>query len=402
MKTAIDILKSIVLPKLEKDLRFDVQKTNVDFWEKFATDLLHFEGDAKPLYTRIYSLELADAEKVIAKLPGIYSKFIKELAETSVVGEPSKATDYLLKTKNEAFLQEVHFLQTMQQAIKSVERKRIKEDLPNSYERLAFELSETDMANVIKKKSREDLKEKFKQWNAELVEVSEPVYSNHNGTLANDTVQNQKSKKETKVISLSWIKYAAAASVIIAAGIFYFKNADANLVPIENTVVTKERVKDKIQPQLIPPTIEAIVLAPIETTSRTITVLQQESLGYISDKKVKITINFKDATKRILSLEKVLEQDKTLDSKILDQYKSELIQLKAQKDKYVFEGKTLTLFSKKGTSDYAVTQLEEQVHYLKKGDGYYTLKVNNTPLILEKVTNATTIETLEKIHFANQ
>ena len=399
MKTAIDILKSIVLPKLEKDLRFDVQKTNVDFWEKFSTDLLHFEEDAKPLYAGIYSLELADAEKVIAQLPNIYSKFIKELAETYVLGETSAATDYLLKTNNEAFLQEVHFLQTMQQAIKSVERKRIKEDLPNSYERLVFELSETDMANVIKKKSREDLKEKFKQWDAELEEVSEPVYSNHNSTLANDTVQNQKSKKEIKVISLSWIKYAAAASIIIAAGIFYFKNTDTDLVPIENTVVTKEKVKDKIQPQLIPPTVEAIVVAPIETTSRTITVLQQESLGYISDKKVKITINFKDATKRILSLEKVLEQDKTVDSKILDQYKSELIQLKAQKDKYVFEGKTLTLFSKKGTSDYAVIQPEEQVHYLKKGDGYYTLKVNNTPLVLEKVSNPSLIDTLDKISF---
>lgn len=399
MKTAIDILKSIVLPKLEKDLRFDVQKTNVDFWEKFATDLLHFEEDAKPIYTCIYSLELSDAEKVMAQLPNIYSKFIKELAETYVVGESSEATDYLLKTNNEAFLQEVHFLQTMQQAIKSVERKRIKADLPNSYERLVFELSETDVANVIKKKSREDLKEKFKQWDAELEEVSEPVYSNHSSTLANDTVQNQKSKKETKVISLSWIKYAAAASIIIAAGIFYFKNTDIDLVPIENTVVTKEKVKDKIQPQLIPPTVEAIVVAPIETTSRTITVLQQESLGYISDKKVKITINFKDATKRILSLEKVLEQDKTVDSKILDQYKSELIQLKAQKDKYVFEGKTLTLFSKKGTSDYAVIQLEEQVHYLKKGDGYYTLKVNNTPLVLEKVSNPSLIETLDKISF---
>lgn len=399
MKTAIDTVKNLVIPTLEKDTKFFEQKVNDYFWEKFATDLVHFEEDAKPIYTRIYSLELADAEKVIAQLPNIYSKFIKELAETYALGETSKATEYLVKTNNEAFLQEVHFLQTMQQAIKSVERKRIKADLPNSYDRLVFELSETDVANVIKKKSREDLKEKFKQWDAELEEVREPVYSNHNSTLANDTVQNQKSKKETKIISLSWIKYAAAASIIIVAGIFYFKNTDTDLVPIENTVVTKEKVEDKIQPQLIPPTVEAIVLAPIETTSRTIIVLQQESLGYISDKKAKITINFKDATKRILSLEKVLKQDKTLDSKILDQYKSELIQLKEQKDKYVFEGKTLTLFSKKGTADYVVIELEEQVHYLKKGDGYYTLKVNNTPLVLEKVSNPSLIETLDKISF---
>lgn len=392
MKAAVEIVKNIFLTQLEEEPKFSEQKVDSVLWEKLTVDLLHFEEDAKPIYASIYSLELSDAEKVIAKLPELYSKFIKELAETYVLGESSEATDYLLKTKNENFCKEVSFLKTMQQAIKSVERKRIKIDLPKSYDRLVFELSETDMANVIKKKSREDLKEKFKQWDIQLEEVKEPLvyYS-----LKKESI----SKTKPKVISLSWIKYAAAASIIIAAGIFYFKNTDTNLVPIENTVVTKEKVKDKIQPQLIPPTVEAIVLAPIETTSRTIIVLQQESLGYISDKKVKITINFKDATKRILSLEKVLEQDKTVDSKILDQYKSELIQLKEQKDKYVFEGKTLTLFSKKDTSDYAVIELEEQVHYLKKGDGYYTLKVNNTPLVLEKVSNPSLIETLDKISF---
>jgi hypothetical protein len=398
METTL-VIKNILLPKLEKDPNFSKEKVDSAFWGKFANNLLHFEEDAKRLYAIIYSLELSYPEKIIDKLSNIYAQFLKELAESYVLGQTSEATNYLLKTSNATFLKDVRFLETMQQAIKSVERKRIKEDLPNSYERLAFELSESNMANVIKKKSREDLKKKFKQWGAELEEVRDPVYSNHNSTLANDTVQNQKSKKETKVISLSWIKYAAAASIIIAAGIFYFKNTDTDLVPIENTVVTKEKVEDKIQPQLIPPTIEAIVVAPIETTSRTIIILQQEFLGYISDKKVKITINFKDATKRILSLEKVLEQDKTVDSKILDQYKSELIQLKAQKDKYVFEGETLTLFNKKGTSDYAVIQLEEQVHYLKKGDGYYTLKVNNTPLVLEKVSNPSLIETLDKISF---
>nr|WP_314896927.1 hypothetical protein [uncultured Flavobacterium sp.] len=400
METTL-VIKNILLPKLEKDANFSKERVHSVFWEKFTTDLLRFEEDAKPIYGSIYSLELANAEKIIDKLPNIYSQFLKQLAESYVLDQTSDATDYFLKTNNKTFAKEIDFLQTMKQVIKSVERKRIKADLPTSYERLTFELSDANLANVARKKGREDLKEKFKNWDADLEEKGEnvPVIT----MIAPE--EEVIAPAASKVISLSRIKYAAAASIIIAAGIFYFKNMDTDLIPIENTVVTKEKVKDKIQPQINLPTIEAIVLAPIETTSRTITVLQPESLGFTGDKKANITINFKDATKRMLSLEKLLEQNKTsqtIDSKILGQHKSELSNLKIQKDTYVFDGKTLTLFSKKATIDYTVLQTEVQVYYLKKGDEYYTLKVSNIPLPLEKVSDAATIETLEKIHFENQ
>lgn len=152
MKTAIVLVQNMLLPKLEKDSKFSQEKVSSAFWEKFTTDLLHFEEDAKPLYASIYSLELDNPEKIIDKLPNIYSEFLKELAESYVLEEHSQATDYLLKTNNATFAKEIDFLKTIQQAIKSVERKRIKADLPTSYERLTFELSETDLANATKKK----------------------------------------------------------------------------------------------------------------------------------------------------------------------------------------------------------------------------------------------------------
>lgn len=228
MKTVTNVIKNIVFPQLEKDPKFSEKKVNASFWEKFATDLLHFEEDAKPIYTSIYSLQLADAEKVIAQLPNIYSNFLKELAESYVLGQPSVATDYLKKTSNSDFLKEVDFLKTMQQAITSIERKRIKEDLPNSYDRLAFELSETDMANVIKKKSREDLKDKFKQWDAELEEVIELVYANHNSGLVNDTVQSQESKKVTKVIPLPWMRYVSIAAIFVIGLLIWQPTTNSN------------------------------------------------------------------------------------------------------------------------------------------------------------------------------
>lgn len=217
MKLAIDIVQSLLLPKLEKDAKFSQEKVSSAFWKKFATDLLHFELDAKPLYASIYSLELDNPEKIIDKLPTILAQFLKELAESYVLGEPSQATDYLLKTNNASFAKEIDFLKTMQQAIESVERKRIKADLPKSYERLTFELSETDLTNATKKKGREDLREKMKQWDAELAEESVPVVA----MLTND-------KMETKVISLSWMKYISIAAIFIIGFMIWQPNKLSN------------------------------------------------------------------------------------------------------------------------------------------------------------------------------
>ena len=388
------IIKNILLPKLKKDSKYSDEKVVASFWKNFSTVLVRFEENAQPLYTAIYSLELGNPEQIIDKLPKIYAQFLKELAECYVLGQTSEATDYLVKTNNKTFLKEVQFLKTMQQAIKSVERKRIKTELPQSYDRLTFELSETEIANAIKKKAREELKKKMKLWDAEL-EDGVPVIS-----MANLEDEITSDKTRSKVISLSWMEYAVAASIIIAAGIFYFKNTGTLEIPVENSVVIKEKKNN--QPQLHPTVTETIALASIETTSSTVTVLQPESLGFSSDKKVKITINFKDATKRILSLENALRQSRTTDPKIFGQYKVELIQLKRQKDNYVFDGQIMTLFNKKAATDYAVMQTEEQLYYLKTGDEYYNLKVSNSPMVLEKVVSTTILETLEKIHFENQ
>lgn len=388
------IIKNILLPKLKKDSKYSDEKVVASFWKNFSTVLVRFEENAQPLYTAIYSLELGNPEQIIDKLPKIYAQFLKELAECYVLGQTSEATDYLVKTNNKTFLKEVQFLKTMQQAIKSVERKRIKTELPQSYDRLTFELSETEIANAIKKKAREELKKKMKLWDAEL-EDGVPVIS-----MANLEDEITSDKTRSKVISLSWMEYAVAASIIIAAGIFYFKNTGTPEIPVENSVVIKEKKNN--QPQLHPTVTETIALASIETTSSTVTVLQPESLGFSSDKKVKITINFKDATKRILSLENALRQSRTTDPKIFGQYKVELLQLKRQKDNYVFDGQIMTLFNKKAATDYAVMQTEEQLYYLKTGDEYYNLKVSNSPMVLEKVVSTTILETLEKIHFENQ
>jgi hypothetical protein len=400
MKKSIEIVKTLLIPKLEKDIYFHRLTLKDAFWEYFTLSFLNYENDAKPAYKLIYALQLENPEIIFDKLPYIYSKLVKELAESYVLGEPSEAKDYLLKTNNITFAKEIDFLKTMQQAIKSVERKRIKAELPTSYERLSFELSETDLANATKKKGREDLKEKMKQWDEELKSKREPTifYS-----LGNET----KSVQKSKVISLSWIKYAAAACIIITAGTLYFKFAQTDVnrfsQPTENTVVATDAKKDSTQPQKNTPVKEGIVLAEIETVSEKVIVQQSESIGFSSTEKPKITISYKDARQRIISLEKYIATlSSTKEPATLAKYKSELYYLKKSNDNYIFDGKILTLFSKFNPKQDAVLVTDDQNYFLKKGNVYYNLKITKVSIPLEKVTNATTLELVEKITFENE
>lgn len=391
MKTAITIIEDIILPKLEKDSKFSEVKLDTAFWKKLSNAILHFEADAKPLYVSFYSLELDNPEKIIAQLPNIYNQFVKELAENYVLGHTSEATDYLTKSHNDIFTQEIAFLKSMQRAITNVERKHIKAELPTSFERLTFELSETNLSNVTKKIGREDLKEKMKKWDGELEEENTADLA----LLTND-------KKGTKVISLTWVKYAAAACVIISIGLFYFKNSDTDVIHPNNTVVVKEKIEDKAQPQIKSSDGVAIVIDPIDITTKTTTVLQSESLGYTTDKKLKIKILFNDANQRIAALEKFIEINQKNNSQVASKYKIELSTLKTQQGKYLFDGQILTFFSKKSKAAYEVLQTEDEEFFLKNGDTFYRLKIISNPSDIEKVTNTAIIETLEKIHFENQ
>jgi hypothetical protein len=281
MKTAIPILQNIILPELEKDSKFEILKTNADFWTNITNDVLRFEQDAKPVYAIIYGLELDNPEKIISKLTAFFETFIKALAENYVLGETSEATGYLLQSDNETFAKEVAFLKNLQQAVKSVERKRIKVDLPNSYEILTFEISDADFENATKKKGREDLKEKFRQWDSDLeAEDTIPVIS----------IQ---SKKESKVFSLTWVKYAVAACVVLATGIFFFRNTNQDSIP-NNTVVTTDDKTDTLNPQKNISIENNIVIAAITTVSENTIVQQSEAIGFTREKKLKITITVKD------------------------------------------------------------------------------------------------------------
>jgi phage-related holin len=146
MKKSIDIVKIHLVPKLEKVYNFDINKLPEFFWEQFTESLLTFETNAKPIYKLIFGLELDPeiTEKIISKIPDIFSKLVKELAEEYVNGSSSKAISVLLNSKGQAFKTEVEFFYVLNKAIKIAEQKRLKAEIPFFFERLKNEISDSE------------------------------------------------------------------------------------------------------------------------------------------------------------------------------------------------------------------------------------------------------------------
>ena len=404
MKLAIDIVQSLLLRKLEKDASFDANQTNIAFWETFTSTFLDFERDAKPVYASIYSLGMKDAEKIISKLDTLYISLIKELAENHVLGISSEAIDYLITSKNNAFEKEVNFFTDLQNVITKVERKRIKMELPKTFDKLSFEISDDAIALAITKKEREALKEKMNTWDKELVTSEEsPVY----------TVS---AKKETKVISLSWIKYAAAACIVLTAGIMYFKfNTDINLVqPGDTNVVTAPVKKDTTSKGTITAEIPSESLAEVASVTKNAPVIES-GLGFASkNNNIKIVENNQKArmVSIVTAIEKyrqLLENEfsenkvgdnsriKELENKI-NSLQKELALLKAREKQYVFDGKALVLFVSNSTKENTIV-LYEATYYLKKDADYFKLTVAEQPQLYKKESNTEIQSTLDKIIF---
>jgi hypothetical protein len=399
MKLAINIVQSLLLPKLEKDTSFDANQTNIAFWETFTTAFLDFEKDAKPVYAAIYSLGLKDAEKIISKLDTVYISFVKELAENHVLGISSEAIDYFITSKNSAFEKEVHFFTDLKNAITKVERKRIKRELPKTFDKLSFEISDDDIALAIKKKEREALKEKMNAWDEQLVTSEEaPVYS-------------VSAKKDTKVISLSWIKYAAAACIVLTAGIMYFKfNTDNNLVqPGDTNVVTAPVKKETITHE-----IPAEALAEVATVTNNATVIES-GLGFASKKNnIKIVENNQKA--RMVSIVSAIEKYrqllenefsenkvgdssriKELETKI-NSLQKELALLKEREKQYVFDGKALVLYVSNTAKENTIVLYGDNF-YLKRDANYFRLTVAQQPQLYKKISNTEVVSALDKIIF---
>jgi hypothetical protein len=400
MKLATAILKKLLLPKLEKDSKFEVSKITESFLESFAKSFCDFEKDTESVYQILYLLELNDTEKINSKLAIIYTAFIKELAENYVLGNSSEVIDYLVDSNNNTFKKEVEFFTNLKNAITKIERKRIKEELPTAFDKLTFEISDNEIELAIRKKERESLKEKMKVWDSELSSSDEkPVY----------TIDN---KPKSRVISLSWIQYAAAACVILAVGVFFFKQSsitNSNLIqPTDNSVVSVP-VKEKMGNIEIPS--EALAEVAIVTKNATII---ESGMGYASgSNKVKVIEH--NQKERKLSIEKAIEKYRLMlekefpDNKVsnvsrakiiqdkITSLNKELVELRDKEQHYKFDGKTLVLYVSDSATENAIVFYED-TYYLRRESTFYKLTIAKSSQLYEREDDSKVINMLDQIY----
>lgn len=397
MKKSEQIIKSLVLPVLEKDNNFNQSNLNDDFWKAFTSAILLYENDAKPVFKAIYELQLNDPEKVIAKLTLIHTNFIKELAEFYVLGGSDEAIDILIANNDKQFLEQVNFLKTVRGAITKLERQRIKEDLPKVHEEVTFEIPESDLEAVIKKNEREKLKKKFKQWDEELIDLSHVA-------AATTLVPVSNKSAVSKVISLTWVKYAVASCFVVAIGTWVYISNSEIKQPDTDFVVTPENQNsldsikniDKIQSP-----IQEIVKdksTSVAAKDTAVSVLSSQSeLGYSdANKKKGFKINYIDYSKKIEGLREAIKRDNN------PEYVEEYNKLLDLNNKYIFDGLSLSVYKKAlNRKESILTTVDGSLYFYDKSD-FYKLQKTEIPLELEKVKDIKVREELEKIIFENE
>ena len=410
MNTTSTIVKNLIVPLVIKFSKGDVASLPDDFWYQFANDFIHYEIDATPTYKSLYKLELQNPEDVFEKLPQAYSNFINELAEEYVLGYQSEITTKLLESKNETFLKEVVFLNTMKSVILKTERNQLKKDLLLSYDRLVFELDEETLRQVAKKKSREDLRAKFEQWDEEFVKeesnsevVQYSIIRESNSSFNNEKTINESNPKR-KVISLSWMKYAAAACLVLGLGVWFYNNQKQGFVH-ENNVYTAPGKTDTPSNNNINPEIPSEVLAEVNTVIQNTSVIET-GLGFAQAvKKIKIVENNQKA--RMIAIEKyrkILEKElnerpmgngaRVIQiEKTINYLQNELALLKERENHYVFDGKALVMYVLKAEKENPII-LYREIYYLKRDTDFYRLNVATQPQNFIKETDLELIEKL--------
>ncbi|QYS89630.1 hypothetical protein [Flavobacterium davisii] len=397
MKKSEQIIKSLVLPVLEKDNNFNQLNLNDDFWKAFTAAILLYENDAKPSFKVVYELQLNDPEKVIKKLTSIHTTFIKELAELHVLEGSDEAINILLTKNDKLFLEQVNYFKTVKGVITKLERERIKEELPKAYEKVTFEIPENDLEAAIKKTERENLKKKFKQWDEELTDFSHVA-------AATSLVTVSKKSTTSKVFSLTWVKYAVASCFVVAIGTWvYFSNSEIKQPDTDFVVTPKDNQKpldsvknlDKTDP------IQEIVKdksTSVAAKDTAVSVLSSQSaLGYSdSNNKKGFKINYIDYSKKIEGLKEALKRDNN--PEYIEEYKK----LTGLNNKYIFDGISLSVYKKAlNRKESILTTADGSLYFYDKSD-FYKLQKTEIPLELEKVKDNKVREELEKIIFENE
>ncbi len=397
MNNVYQILVEILInPIISKNTNSNLNQFNTTFWEEFALDFVDYESNAEPVYLKLYKLSLNNPEQVFEKLDKVHELFIKQLAELYLKGQKNDAIFKLLNSKNTTFLNEVTFLNTLQNVIRKSERANLKKKMPFIVKNLEFQLDNDILKNAAKSAARSSLKEKFKQWDKELEKEEKVVqFPVSKAQLSRSVKKHSASFNEntsTNPIDTNWLtwgKFAIAACILlgITFTVKLILESDSQL-SINTTVSEIKPNNNQIK------NLKAELVIPNAEESVIFRKFLNDSQGFIgSNKNQKIVvINY---YKRIMALNLAA---KKVHSEI-NNFKID--SLKSLINTYILKKNFLKINVIEKPKDLKLVKLSNQVPYILMNNKFYKLIENDSfqPLIIEKDT--TVLIQLKKIILTN-
>lgn len=370
MKQNLETLKTIYFAIFSGDSETPSIPEGESFWVSLSEALLVFEpnpGRAEELIQTVSDLSIAELpEKVV----NLYKDYLNELAESYVLGTTSHETDQLMASQDSYFLDRVEFFTNLALASRSQEHKRLKREFVHLQEGKDLRITESAIVSSIRKTERNALKAKMNVWKEEMdQEETEPVIPI--------------TRDDSKVISLGWIKYAAAILLLISA-FWYFFTPDSS---------------QKTSP-VLSEALETEKLIDVKISESALAVLSPPSLGFAEQTPEEITLVEKNHQELLNALEEKIKLESDPDSPTYQSIQTKIADLKSLEKQYIFDGQALTLFSGAEKIEPTILLLRE-AYYLKEGDQFYLLENSSLPQDLIRVDDTELISELEEIIFDN-
>jgi len=284
-------------------------------------------------------------------------------------------------------IKNLEFEKELASAIKLSERESIKKKLITFEETINEDLPVSELKAAITQVERESLKEKLRQ------------------------LENVKTGKVIPIRSI--ITYAAAASFVLAVGIWFYTSTRQDSVNKNPIATASDKEHDIVKKDLVP-NLNNVVLAEVSIDSSSSTVLTN-GMGF---GEVTTTITFieRNQQKRVLSLRKAIEvYQKLLDKEVgpsepgteknrielqnrISSMQKELSVLNKKEHQYIFNGKQLSLFTSVQFKEKNII-LYNDTYYLKINNAFFQLKVSSNPQPLNMETNSDILKALDKIMY---
>ena len=309
----------------------------------------------------------------------------------------------------------LEFEQDLVSAIKQIERESIKKKLIAYDASLVNEISEAEIAAAITAVERESLKNKLRQIDQEE-EV--PIKAAFMPPAASESgkIKGRAKAAASKIRIPIYMKYAAAACVLLAIGIWQFNVRIYSPPHTDGIVSVNNKVDSLLNDSSAEIFAKKVILAEVtKDTSKCIVLTSGLGFGEVKQNFIIIEYNQKS---RIESLEKALQEknddfnEALLEGKMSSDtakirhllneatspLKKELVYLHLMEQRYLFDGEQLLLYTSAPLKGKAIILYNDN-YYLKMNKTFFQLKVSSKPQPLSIEKNTDIIKALDKIMY---